>query len=520
MAANQLASGAVVLTTSADQLVNGLNKAQKDVHDWADKTQKHIETKDITLKPKIKPQGGSDVAAEMMKSLGMRGVGGPTIASSLAGTMLDLGLKIAQTFSTHYVDQFNLAMERGAAITKQLGAAIEKVNEKRLKVFDESGSASIEQLEEWKLTADKSLLGMQATVRKYRDQQDEMAESMGRSLVKGTMGWMGPIGDRFKAEEDELKSQLEHAQTTLSGHQKYLEDLAQRIKKLQAEQALPGIMNPVFLDALAKKSLEAAKSITGSTDSIIKGLTRVYDTMGMSDVDKAIYDAKEKGITNPNDLAEIRLRAEAGEIKKRHLDEADAAKKRNEAIEEGLKTKLQEIETYGLDEQAVKRLEMVKDGATESQLKRFDLMAAASEKMHAAMEESARTHSPKIAGAIASGSADAFKMHLKLQGFDMGDGLQRDMKLSKELIAIENRKILEGLEQKLGTKLSKVLERNEGPRDAVFKMPDLKLDERAAEQTQVHKDNGKKLDKIAAGQKELNDRLTKQGVRLFGAKVI
>jgi hypothetical protein len=65
-------------------------------------------------------------------------------------------------------------------------------------------------------------------------------------------------------------------------------------------------------------------------------------------------------------------------------------------------------------------LELVEQGATEAQLRRFDVIAKYTDKMRLAEERLA--NGKRLAGAVLAGTQEAINLDFRAKGFDVGQG--------------------------------------------------------------------------------------------------
>lgn len=391
-----------------DAFLAGLDKAHADVQQWAEKTQRHLDTKGLDLGGKRGGKnGGGKIGVLKGLKLGEAGELG------LTGAMVSLGVAVANAFSTQAVDQFNTAMERSKQIAGDLEDAMSKADAARL---DRIKGGSVAEIDAMMKSAKLSKDGMEQELNRLREKQREMQSSDSRYVAKGTLGWIGAIGDRFETEERELKEGLDAADKRLRRHREYLEQL-EKTKAAMLAGVARQYTDPLVkgLDDALTKGKEFFGLIVGNsaairkeTEATIKSLREEHDLMGLDPGATAVQKAKDGGETDPNKLAEIRLRAEANERKKATL-----------AIDEQIKAMQLEAAVYGMTSEQAKRHQMVLAGATADQLKQFDDLA---QKARALKEGIEAAMAPKLAGAVLAGGQEDYAVNVRMQGFDIGDG--------------------------------------------------------------------------------------------------
>ena len=147
------------------------------------------------------------------------------------------------------------------------------------------------------------------------------------------------------------------------------------------------------------------KAIQSSTRATIQGLKAEYYKLGMTAVQAAKYDLKDRGETDRVALIKTGAIVEAAERKKVVL-----------AIEEQNKALEKQVQTLGMTEMQAKRFDLVMQEATADELYRFDTIAAHYDKMNKAL--AAATPGFKLAGAMEYGSQEAINLDLRAKGFD------------------------------------------------------------------------------------------------------
>lgn len=413
---NQIASGAVVLVASADQMVAGLDQAKSRVDRWGKQVEssvaatsarttglmesmraKWVASQDTWAnhasskwgawqaeRARLVPHYDADNVARskaMLAGLDQAGAKqekdfAAINASALAlkATIVALGVKIAQAFSSHYVEQFNLAMQR----SRQLAADLEEAMAKRFasRQFDASRvsiSSWAERRKEIEST-EKSIDALQKRLADVRGRQEKLQQDGG--LGKQLFGWIPGVGDRYKQVEEQLQQKREETERQL------------REEKRQLEAFKASLLANVFKNEVG--------------DPLTKGVDQFMGKM---------QEFGSRVLANNRAILEDR---------KRQL----------EAIEQQLKAMEREALLYGMNAEQAKRLTLMLDGATDEQLAKYDRLV---EHLRRLKTIEAGYAAPKLASAIEAGSSEAYALGLRLKGFDIGDG-NAVAKESKDLL--------------------------------------------------------------------------------------
>ncbi len=300
-----IGSGAVVLTTSADGLVAGLNKANADVNNWAKKTQTDIN--------KTTDYGSLKGAAKGLK-MGEAGELG------LTGAVIALGTAIARTFSTHYMDQFNAGLERSRKLVDEIEKSIEKHNDAFLKRIDANPNLPTTrgEIEERLGGAKHDAEGATRDAREAREKLDAIRADMARAIAQGLVGWIPGMKERFEQEIREAEKNLDEAEKRLQGRLKTLEELQKRLNA----PAAPGSLGDRGEEAdNFGKAQEAAKKLQEDTDALTESLRIQAETYGQTGTAAEIAALRAKGASDLM-LAEAEARA-------KHLKELEGIMKDN-----------------------------------------------------------------------------------------------------------------------------------------------------------------------------------------------
>jgi chromosome segregation ATPase len=291
---NQIASGSVVLTTSADKMVDGLNQSKAKVNDWANDTQRMLDTKQINIKPKV-----TQPDSTMLKGTAKAMKFDPVLEMGFTGGLLALGTMIAKAITTGPLDLFNAALERSKQLTENLMSSMDKLHADFLKRVDKVGGggsiAGGDMIRERIAGAEKDRIAQENEARKAREALDKL--KLDRAGIKGKIIKLLPFQEeQLEAEMKEAERRLQEAEKRLEGHTRRLGELKLKLE----EPAKLGTFDQEEQDAFGKAQEEEkrrADDLSKGIDTLTGKLRNQAQTFGMTATQAEIYGLKAKGAT-------------------------------------------------------------------------------------------------------------------------------------------------------------------------------------------------------------------------------
>jgi|GEM_PF-4230426 len=278
---NDIGSGAVVLTASADPLVNGLNQAEAKVKNWGKSTQKSLASADL----------GQGLAKGMKF--------GEVMELGLAGGVAALGRTIANAFLTGPLELFNAELERSQDLVNKLEKALNKSQSEFLKRVDALGGpgsvAGGKMLRERIDSAEQATTGKQDELTAARNSLNDILKN--RSEMFGRNGQLVKL---LPFQEEQRETELKTAQQRLKDAESSLANHTARIEKLKEK-----LNEPVQLGPFAKmsqtvfdKAQESAKALQNDVDTLTAKYKAQAETFGMTAAQSELYSLKQRGATD------------------------------------------------------------------------------------------------------------------------------------------------------------------------------------------------------------------------------
>jgi hypothetical protein len=471
---NQIGSGAVVMSASADPLIMGLNRSQAALDAWGAKAKASMNATTSSLSSMMtsaynrhndslanKMKSGFDrwqaeqkarslaalpatlnqkaAAAQVQAQLDAlrhstdaasgsanalsTGLGGiakglkltETLGMGALGALAALHKASLDAFAMQHGDKLAAGLEERRRLANQVGEALDKVYAKQQdrarNVDDLSSYYAIQSEIE---AAIQDLDGKERWLGTLRKLDAARMNDFDRYLGKATLGHI-PIFDMIHQQQEQgLRQNLEEAQ-------KRHDDLKKHIEMLKGMSlmglAKSGAVDPLVkgLDDAISKGKEFFGLVTGNATAIRK---QTADTI------KSLREQHDLMGLDPGEEAVQRARS-AGETDEQKLAEirlraeANARKQATLAIDEQIKAMELEAATYGMAAEAAKRYQLEQAGATADQLKKFDELNEKTRRMRDGIEAAM---APKVAGAVLAGSEQAYAVEVRMKGFDIGDG--------------------------------------------------------------------------------------------------
>lgn len=467
---NQIGSGAVVLVANADKLVAGLKQAEAETNDFAKRTQSKLSSamsqmwerdrnvakamaggdwSQVLNGPPKPPKPIDTAAAAQAKSL-MEGLSKSAASANASVDKMNMGLggiakglKLSEAagmgllgamtalhkaafdaVALQHNDKLASGLEERERLEGRFVDHRQKYFENRNKIAEQTDFDSLGDTLEMIKTQRKELHGIERSLNGMKDLKQKMENDFDRYLGKSTVGKLPVFDTIHKQQEQFLKSNLSAKQKQYDDQMKHVNELtAHLVDGLVKREIWPPIRSGLdeymgkaksFFDLVVGNH----KAIQDATKETIRNLedeAAAYDKVGMSAGDAAVFDAKRRGETNEEKLAEIRIKAETNDRRKNKI-----------AIDEEVKAMEKQAGAYGLTAAAAKRKDLIDRNATEEQLKLYD---AAVEKMNQIDRERAMNASDRFAAAIQAGSKEAYSVEIRMK---YGSEFQDQNRVHKE----------------------------------------------------------------------------------------
>lgn len=494
MAANSIASGSVTLGVSADPLVAGLNKASGEVDAWGVKAQASLKASTGGMAAAMSAAWEKDRGLSKAMAKGnWSGVTGPSPAE------IERAQKAAKAHAERmrlHLDSFSKGGDGGKAVGNDqgikdvakglkfgemaalgLGGAIAAVGLGVAKAFDtasvEAFNASMQRSNEIAAHLDKAMAKFSAG-QEFRAKNVSGLESWSaiqaeiKSSEKSLAGFEERMKKVRKIEEIQQNpgAQLAKSLTSwipgLSGMYERADAKAKSFSettKKQFEEAKQRIEALKGLSLLSGAQAAADPLVKGLDAALAKGKEFFNLVVGNSAAIRKETDAAIKGLRQAYDSLGMSPGAKAmfdrkaaGETDPNKIAEAAlfaeaAARKQNTlSIDEQIKSMERQNATYGMTAEEAMRYDLIQKEATAGQLARFDELTRKSRELRAGIEAAM---APKLAGAVLAGTQEAYALEVRNQGFDIGDGNAVHKENGRKLEKIEesNKELLREVQE-------------------------------------------------------------------------
>lgn len=282
---NQIGSGAVVLTATADPLVNGLNQAEKRVEAWAAKSQAAVNA------------GAAKLSGGAMK--GLLPGGTEAVGAALGGLLKKFG----DAFEATKLREFNDEMERTGRLSAQLDKAADRRAGRIFAAADALGPGQ-SQIDFLQKEIEKAEREKEGIARQLNSSRNNLAEERGDGTWKETrrafirdlpiVSAIPFVKSSLDLPEQKLKAEVEEAAKRYDRAGDAVQRLRDKLEDARKATVGPGAFANLAAAGL-QMAADAAKQLQADVGSLNQSLRIQAETFGMSGTQAQIATLKLRG---------------------------------------------------------------------------------------------------------------------------------------------------------------------------------------------------------------------------------